>query len=275
MPELPEVEITRLGITPHLQNRMVTGVVVRHPQLRWPVPERLAALLTGSIVQTVDRRGKYLLLRFPHGTLVLHLGMSGSLRIIAADEPAGVHDHFDLVLGAKAMRLRDPRRFGAVLWYADDIGSHPLLAHLGVEPLTDAFSADYLYRATRGRKQAIKLLLMDHRVVVGVGNIYANESLYRAGIRPTLQAGRLTRVAAERLVNEVRATLRDALAAGGSSLRDFLHTDGAAGYFQQQYFVYGREGENCRRCDTPIRRITQAQRATFYCYRCQPSGRVR
>src|SRR5690606_4735891 len=272
VPELPEVEITRLGIAPHITGRVVTGVVIRHPQLRWPVPQRLGALLTGQAVQSVARRAKYLLLAFAHGTLILHLGMSGSLRIIDAVEPAGVHDHFDLVFGATAMRLRDPRRFGAVLWCAEPtVATHPLLAHLGAEPLSDAFTADLLYLATRGRKQAIKLVLMDHRVVVGVGNIYANESLFRAGIRPTMAAGRLTRAAAARLVDAVRATLNDALAAGGSSLRDFIHTDGSAGYFQQHYFVYGREGDNCRRCDTPIRRIVQAQRATFYCSRCQPS----
>lgn len=271
MPELPEVEITRLGIEPHVQGRLVTGVVVRNARLRWAIPAGLDALLSGTAVETVTRRGKYLLLHFPHGTLIVHLGMSGSLRIIDADEPAGVHDHFDLLLGSKAMRMRDPRRFGAVLWCAEETAAHPLLASLGVEPLSDAFTAEFLYRVTRGRKQAIKLLLMDHHVVVGVGNIYANESLYRAGIRPTLAAGRLTRAAADRLVDAVRATLHDALAAGGSSLRDFFHTDGAAGYFQQQYFVYDREGEYCRRCDTPIRRIVQGQRATFYCSRCQPS----
>ena len=271
VPELPEVEITRTGIAPYLQGRKITGVVVRQPRLRWPVPRELPQLLIGRCVQTVDRRGKYLLMRFEHGTLLMHLGMSGSLRVIDPAEPATVHDHFDLVLGTQAVRLRDPRRFGAVLWCAGDASDHPLIATLGVEPLSEAFSADYLYAASRARRQAIKTLLMDHRVVVGIGNIYANESLYRAGIRATMPAGRLSRAGAARLVEAVRDTLRDALAAGGSSLRDFVHSDGAPGYFQQQYYVYDREGLPCRRCDTPIRRIVQGQRATYYCLRCQPA----
>ncbi|HEY9380973.1 MAG TPA: bifunctional DNA-formamidopyrimidine glycosylase/DNA-(apurinic or apyrimidinic site) lyase, partial [Burkholderiales bacterium] len=264
-------EITRRGIAPHLQGQVVTGVVIRHPRLRWPIPAGLNKLVTGRKVKTIDRRGKYLLLGFEHGTLILHLGMSGSLRVIDRDEPAGVHDHFDLVLGNVAVRLRDPRRFGAVLWTADDVALHPLLANLGVEPLSASFTSDYLHAATRRRKQAIKLLLMDHHVVVGVGNIYANESLFRAGIRPSMAAGRLTRTAVEGLIETVQQTLRDALAAGGSSLRDFVHSDGASGYFQQQYFVYGRDGEACRKCSTLVRRIVQGQRATFYCPTCQPS----
>ncbi len=253
-----------------MQGRIVTGIVIRHPHLRWPIPAGLNTLIVGRKVQTVDRRGKYLLLGFEQGTLILHLGMSGSLRVIDRNEPAGAHDHIDLILGNVAVRLRDPRRFGAVLWSADDIALHPLLADLGVEPLSDSFTPDYLHAATRRRKQAIKLLLMDHHVVVGVGNIYANESLFRAGIRPRMAAGRLTRNAAERLVETVRQTLRDALAAGGSSLRDFVHSDGTSGYFQQQYFVYGRDGEMCRECGTAIRRIVQGQRASFFCPTCQP-----
>jgi len=253
-----------------MERNRVTGVVVRHPRLRWPVPRDLAQILAGRTVQAVDRRGKYLLLRFAHGTLIMHLGMSGSLRIIDPREPAGVHDHFDLVIGNKAVRLRDPRRFGAVLWSPGDASAHPLIAGLGVEPLSEAVTPQCLHRATRGRRQALKQLLMDHRIVVGVGNIYANESLFRAGIRPTLSAGKLSRTQAERLVAEIKATLTDALAAGGSSLRDFVHSDGASGYFQQQYFVYGREGEACRRCDSPIRRLVQGMRASYYCPHCQP-----
>lgn len=270
MPELPEVEITRRGIAPHLEGRTVLDVIVRQPRLRWPIPEDLASELRGQVVRTVERRAKYLLLGFDHGTLLMHLGMSGSLRMIHPDEPAGVHDHFDLVLEGQALRLRDPRRFGAVLWTAKPPETHPLLTHLGVEPLSEAFNAAYLYAATRRRKQAIKLLLMDHRVVVGVGNIYANESLFRAGIRPTRAAGRLSREATGRLVVAVQDTLRDALAAGGSSLRDFIHSDGSAGYFQQQYFVYGREALSCRHCAEPIRRVVLGQRATYYCRNCQP-----
>ncbi len=271
MPELPEVEITRRGIAPHLEDRIVTGAVVRHPRLRWPIPAQLGRLIGGQRVRAVNRRGKYLLVEMERGTLILHLGMSGSLRVVALDEPAGAHDHFDLLTQDAAVRLRDPRRFGAVLWSVDPL-RHPLLVHLGVEPLSDAFTAAYLYTATRQRRQAIKLVLMDHTLVVGVGNIYANEALFRAGIRPGIAAGRLSRGACERLVTQIRATLHDALAAGGSSLRDFIHSDGTAGYFQQHYFVYGRANEPCRVCATPVRRIVQGQRASFYCPRCQGVG---
>lgn len=271
MPELPEVEITRRGIAPHLQDHVITGVVVRHPRLRWPVPAQLDRLIGGQRVRTVARRGKYLLIETAPGTLIMHLGMSGSLRVVAPGEPAGAHDHFDLLTPEVAIRLRDPRRFGAVLWSTDPL-RHPLLAHLGVEPLSEAFSAAYLYAATRQRRQAIKLVLMDHTLMVGVGNIYANEALFRAGIRPGIAAGRLSRGACERLAARIKETLDDALAAGGSSLRDFIHSDGTSGYFQQRYFVYGRTGEPCRVCATPVRRIVQGQRASFYCPRCQSAG---
>ncbi|HKY02257.1 MAG TPA: bifunctional DNA-formamidopyrimidine glycosylase/DNA-(apurinic or apyrimidinic site) lyase [Burkholderiales bacterium] len=271
MPELPEVEITRRGIEPFLLKRRIDAVVVRHPQLRWPVTKNLNRILRGRQIRAVSRRGKYLLLDCDGGNLIMHLGMSGSLRVVAKDDPPGTHDHFDLVVGDHAIRLRDPRRFGAVLWCAEDIGAHPLLAHLGVEPLSDAFDADYLYARTRSKKQALKLTLMDHSLVVGVGNIYANESLFRAGIRPQLPAHRLSRPRAAVLVRHVKETLVEALAKGGSSLRDFIHSDGSAGYFQQHYFVYGRDGESCRQCGTPIRRLVQGQRASFYCPKCQRS----
>lgn len=269
MPELPEVEITRRGIEPHLLNRRIEAAVVRHPQLRWPVTKNLHRILSGRLVQAVSRRGKYLLLDCEGGHLILHLGMSGSLRVVAREEAPGPHDHFDLVVGERAIRLRDPRRFGAVLWCAGEVTAHPLLANLGVEPLLADFTAEYLHTRTRAKKQAIKLALMDHTLVVGVGNIYANESLFRAGIRPQLSAHRLSRPRAEALVQQVRETLLEALAKGGSSLRDFIHSDGSAGYFQQHYFVYGREGEPCRNCGAPIRRIVQGQRASFYCPQCQ------
>jgi formamidopyrimidine-DNA glycosylase len=268
MPELPEVEITRRGIEPHLLDRPISGVVIRQKQLRWPVPRNLARILCGQRISAVARRGKYLLLDCGSGSLILHLGMSGSLRVVRREEQPGPHDHFDLVVGEQAIRLRDPRRFGAVLW-SRDAASHPLLSHLGVEPLSAEFGGEFLYERTRRKQQAIKLALMDHRLVVGVGNIYANESLFRAGIRPQLAAGRLSRARCEELAHQVCATLTEALAQGGSSLRDFVHSDGGSGYFQQNYFVYGREGEACRSCGAPVRKIVQGQRASFYCSNCQ------
>lgn len=269
MPELPEVEVTRRGLAAQLPGRTVTAVTLRDGRLRWPVPAGLPQLLQGRRLQAIERRAKYLLLRFEHGTLLLHLGMSGSLRVLPAATPPAKHDHLDLLFGSTAMRLRDPRRFGAVLWAEGDGSSHPLLAGLGVEPLSEAFDGARLYSLTRGRRAAIKLVLMDARVVAGVGNIYASESLFRAGIRPGTAAQRLSRARCERLVQAVRATLQDALAAGGSTLRDFIGTDGAAGYFQQQYFVYDRAGEPCRRCGRPIRALRQGQRSTFFCPGCQ------
>jgi len=270
MPELPEVEITRRGIAPAITGHVLTGVIVRNPSLRWPVPARLSEIATGKTVRSVQRRAKYLLLEMAEGWIILHLGMSGSLRIVKYGEPAGVHDHVDLQFGKHALRLRDPRRFGAVLWHpGNDILVHPLLAHLGVEPLEPGFAGSVLHSAARGRRAAVKMLLMDHTVVVGVGNIYANESLFRAGIRPATQAGRISLARYDRLASEVRATLRESLKAGGSSLRDFVHSDGSSGYFQQRYFVYGRTGEACRTCGQPIRLARMGQRSTFYCAHCQ------
>jgi formamidopyrimidine-DNA glycosylase len=270
MPELPEVETTLRGIAPHLQGARVQEAVVRNAQLRWPIPAALPSLLRGRAVLDLQRRAKYLLIAFEHGTLILHLGMSGSLRILPHGTPPEKHDHFDLVLdNGKLMRLRDPRRFGAVLWHTGDINEHPLLARLGPEPLGDSFDADYLYRATRTRSVAIKLALMDNHLVVGVGNIYANEALFRAGIRPQLAAGKLSRARCAALVQNVQEVLRAAIEKGGSTLRDFIHSDGSSGYFQQHYFVYGRGNEACLRCGTPVRIIKQGQRSTFYCPQCQ------
>ncbi|GAB1233449.1 DNA-formamidopyrimidine glycosylase [Ferrigenium sp. UT4] len=270
MPELPEVEITLRGIAPHLQGRCVSRVIVRNARLRWPIPPELPERLRGQTVHTLQRRAKYLLIGFAQGTLVLHLGMSGSLRILPHGTAPEKHDHFDLLLDhGELLRLRDPRRFGAVLWHTGDIAEHPLLANLGPEPLGKVFDADYLHQNTRNRKTAIKQALMDNHLVVGVGNIYANESLFRAGIRPQLAAHKLTRARSATLVRTVREVLRAAIRQGGSSLRDFVHSDGSSGYFQQHYFVYGRAGEPCRRCGTPIKRITQGQRASFYCPHCQ------
>jgi len=270
MPELPEVETTLRGISPHLRGAKVQAVGVRTPRLRWPIPAHLPTLLHGHEIIDLQRRAKYLLIVFAHGTLILHLGMSGSLRILPHGTVPEKHDHFDLVLdNGKLMRLRDPRRFGAVLWHEGDIGEHPLLAQLGPEPLSAGFDADHLHRVTRTRSTAIKLALMDNHLVVGVGNIYANEALFRAGIRPQTAARRLSRARCATLVQTVQDVLRMAIDKGGSTLRDFIHSDGSSGYFQQHYFVYGRAGEPCHRCGTAIRLIKQGQRSTFYCPVCQ------
>ncbi|MGC2458401.1 MAG: bifunctional DNA-formamidopyrimidine glycosylase/DNA-(apurinic or apyrimidinic site) lyase [Gallionellaceae bacterium] len=270
MPELPEVETTLRGLSPHLTGQRVAGVMIRHPQLRWPVPKNLPKLLCGQTIRGLRRRAKYLLLEFDHGTLIFHLGMSGSLRILPAGTSAEKHDHFDLLLdNGILMRLRDPRRFGAVLWHEGDVSTHPLLKHLGPEPLEKQFDAAHLYRATRNRTAAIKLVIMDSRVVVGVGNIYASEALFRAGIKPQLAAGKLSLARCARLVAEIRATLAAAIKKGGSTLRDFVNSSGEPGYFQQHYFVYGRAGEPCRKCGTAIKQIRQGQRSSFYCPNCQ------
>lgn len=269
MPELPEVEITRRGIAPHIEGKAVTGVVVRDGRLRWPIPRGLNRRLTGSELHRITRRGKYLLLNFSDGCLIMHLGMSGSLRIIDPGAAPRPHEHFDLLFGSIALRLRDPRRFGAVLWTSGEVAEHPLIAGLGVEPLSPEFSGAWLYAATRRRHCAIKLLLMNAAVVVGVGNIYANESLFRAGISPRTPSARLSMSRCDRLVHAVTETLNDAIASGGSSLRDFVHSDGGSGWFQQLHFVYDRAGLPCRVCATPIRTVRLGQRSTFWCPSCQ------
>ncbi|ENO89132.1 bifunctional DNA-formamidopyrimidine glycosylase/DNA-(apurinic or apyrimidinic site) lyase [Thauera linaloolentis] len=272
MPELPEVETTCRGVRPHVEGRMLSGLVVRNARLRLPVPPDLADEIVGRRLCAVSRRAKYLLLDFGHGTLIVHLGMSGSLRVVAADAPHGAHDHVDLVFGAQALRLRDPRRFGMVVWQAGDAARHPLLARLGPEPLGDAFDAGWLYKITRGLRAPIKHVLMDSRRVVGVGNIYASESLFRARIHPLEPAGALGPRRCARLVQSLRDTLTDSIAAGGSTLRDFVGGDGRPGYFQQQYFVYGRDGEACRQCGAAVERIVSGQRAAYFCPRCQRRG---
>lgn len=270
MPELPEVETTLRGLAPHLLGERVAEVIIRHPQLRWPIPEILPKVLRGQTILAMHRRAKYLLVEFDHGTLILHLGMSGSLRILPAQIPPNKHDHFDLVLdNGKLMRLSDPRRFGAVLWHEGDAAQHPLLAALGQEPLEKEFDAAHLYQATRKRSTAIKLVIMDNHIVVGVGNIYANEALFRAGIRPQLAAKKLSLPRCAKLVQSIQQTLRAAIKLGGSTLRDFVNSSGEPGYFQQHYFVYGRAGEPCRKCGTTIKQIKQGQRSSFYCPQCQ------
>jgi formamidopyrimidine-DNA glycosylase len=268
MPELPEVEVTRRGLAPHLAGRTISAVAVREPRLRWPVSDDVLTL-AGRTVKSIRRRGKYLLVDCGDGHLILHLGMSGSLRVLPLATPAEKHDHFDLVLGDRLLRLRDPRRFGAVLWTSAAPDAHPLLAHLGVEPLSRALDPARLFALTRAHRTAIKQFLMDARRIVGVGNIYANESLFRAGIHPRKRANRLTRAECARLARAIKDTLRAAIRAGGSTLRDFVGADGAAGYFQQRYWVYDRAGEACRRCGTPIRKMLQASRSSFCCRRCQ------
>lgn len=276
MPELPEVEVAKLGIAPHVQGRRVTAVHVRQSKLRWPIPQHLPTTLRGQVLRQVLRRGKYLLLDFEIGWVLLHLGMSGSVRMVPAKTPPQKHDHVDLVFGAQCLRLHDPRRFGAVLWHAaadGDVLEHALLQKLGVEPLSAEFdaphAAELLHRATRQRHASIKQVLLAGEVVVGVGNIYASESLFRAGIRPQTAASKISKARYHRLAQEIRATLAAAVKQGGSSLRDFVGGDGQRGYFQMNHFVYGRAGEPCRVCQTPIRVLRQGQRSTFYCPQCQ------
>jgi formamidopyrimidine-DNA glycosylase len=269
MPELPEVEVTRLGVAPLLQGRAVTGVAARTAALRYPLPAGLGETLAQRVLRQVERRGKYLLFCFDHGRLLIHLGMSGSLRVLPAPEAPRKHDHLDLAFGRRLLRLHDPRRFGAALWLPEGEPEHPLLTVLGVEPLSEAFDADWLHATTRGRRAAIKPTLMDSHLVVGVGNIYASESLFRAGIDPRAAAGRSSLARDRRLVPAIKDVLAAAIAQGGSTLRDFVGSDGAAGYFQQEHLVYGREGQACRVCGGPIRQLRQGQRSTFFCPRCQ------
>ncbi len=273
MPELPEVEVTRRGIEQPLAGRILLDVVCRTPALRYPLPRELGRLLAGRRLGALVRRGKYLLLDFGNGQVLLHLGMSGSLRLVPATQPPAKHDHVDFVFddrrGPIALRLRDPRRFGAVLWLEGDPQQHPLLSVLGIEPLADGFTPQWLFDHTRGIRAAIKPALMDGHRVVGIGNIYASESLFRAGIDPRTAAGKISLGRLERLVPAIRQTLTEAIAAGGSSLRDFIHSDGSSGYFQLQTAVYDRAGEPCRQCGRRVRTIRQGQRATFYCPRCQ------
>ena len=270
MPELPEVETARRGLAPHLEGQTIQAVIIRHPTLRWPVPQQLTHLLPGQRIRRIHRRAKYLLFDTEAGWLILHLGMSGSLRVLPATTLPGKHDHFDLVLASGlAMRLCDPRRFGAVLWAGDHPDTHPLLAPLGMEPMTDDFTTEKLFQALRSRAAPIKQVLMDGHLVVGVGNIYASEALFAAGINPKTSARRLSLARVQRLREAVNATLARAIQAGGSSLRDFVKTNGELGYFQLESAVYGHAGKACRQCGKTIRQIRQGQRSTFYCPGCQ------
>jgi formamidopyrimidine-DNA glycosylase len=275
VPELPEVEVTRRALAPHVEGRAIEAVVIRDHRLRWPVPVDLHERLHGRRVERLDRRGKYLLWHLADGVLISHLGMSGVWRVLPRAEgvpPPGRHDHADLVFARDCIRLTDPRRFGALLWHpaADGpVDAHPLLAGLGIEPFDPRFDGRWLHAGTRGRSAAIKQVLLAGTVVVGVGNIYASESLFRAGIDPRLPAQRLGPTRCARLAAAIREVLTEAIAVGGSTLRDFVGADGAEGYFMLDAFVYERAGQPCRVCGTPIRRLVQGQRATYFCRHCQ------
>jgi formamidopyrimidine-DNA glycosylase len=270
MPELPEVETTRRGIEQLIVGKVVAKVHVHNSSLRWPVPEELCAALPGDHVISVERRSKYLLLKFVHGTLIVHLGMTGHLRCDRVDTPLRKHDHVEIVFtDGNVLRYNDSRRFGAILWTMDDPLQHARLANLGPEPFADGFDANYMYKCSRGRKSAVKTFLMDARVVVGVGNIYASEALFRAGIAPGKASGSVSRQAYGRLVDSVRHILTDAIAAGGTTIRDFADSDGRPGYFKQELKVYGRKGEACNVCGSVIRQTTLGQRSTFSCPKCQ------
>ena len=274
MPELPEVETTRRGLAPHVEGRRVSGVALRRPDLRWPIPEEVSRLLPGQTVRSVRRRAKYLLLDTEAGSALLHLGMSGSLRVLPADAPVRTHDHVDIALeaagrqGARVLRFNDPRRFGCLLWQPPG-ETHELLADLGPEPLSDQFDGDYLFALSRGRSAPVKTFLMDQRVVVGVGNIYVAEALFAAGISPLRAAGKVSRERYQRLAEEIRRVLAHAIERGGTTLRDFLAPDGAPGYFEQELSAYGRGGEPCPRCGRPLKQAAIGQRTTVWCGHCQ------
>lgn len=276
MPELPEVEVCRRGIEPELLGQVLTGVTIRAPKLRHEIPQELAVLLPGACISAVRRRGKYLLIDCRRddvkGTLIIHLGMSGNLRFVSHDEPPGKHDHFDLVLSGQILRLADPRRFGVVAWQPgppEAAEKSPLLARQGIEPLSETFTVDWLFDAISRRGGPIKPVLMDGQMVVGIGNIYASESLFRAGISPLRAANRISKARIGLLVPAIRETLSDAIAAGGSSIRDYVHSDGGAGCFQIQAGVYDRAGQPCLRCGGVVKQVRQAGRSTYYCPGCQ------
>ena len=270
MPELPEVETTRRGIEPHVAGRRIEAVEIHEARLRWPVAPHLAEMVRGQKIEAVERRAKYLLLRLTRGTLMLHLGMSGSLRVLPANTPRLTHDHIDIRLDTgKLLRFNDPRRFGSLKFIEGALEDEPLLRHLAPEPLSDAFDAEYLVRITRRRRVAIKQLVMNGRLVTGVGNIYASEALFRAGVRPGRAARSLTHAECSKLATGIKRVLEMAIRFGGTTLRDYVGAEGAPGYFKQKLYVYERAGEPCRKCGTPIRQVTHGQRSTYYCPSCQ------
>lgn len=271
MPELPEVETSRRGIVPHILNKKISAVVIRQHKLRWPIPKYLPERINDHKLTRVDRRGKYLLLNFDKaGTVIIHLGMSGSLRICTLSAAVGKHDHIDFIFSnKKILRLTDPRKFGCVLWTDLAIDEHKLFKNLGPEPLTDKFDAEYLYAQSRKRSSSIKAFIMNSHIVVGVGNIYASESLFMAGINPNRKAGSISKPRCEKLVNAIKDILNAAIKQGGTTLRDFTRENGQPGYFAQQLQVYGRAGEACSVCGKAIKQINQQNRSTFYCTQCQ------
>lgn len=269
MPELPEVEVTRLGVSPYLVEQTVDDLIVRNPSLRWPVPD-IAKNIIGQTILSVKRRAKYLLIETQAGITIVHLGMSGNLRIVSRDTPVAKHDHIDLALqNGRILRFNDPRRFGAWLWYELPIHTHPLLSKLGPEPLSDEFDVNDLSNKLAGKQKAIKLCLMDNHIVVGVGNIYANEALFAAGIHPQTPAGKVDEQRLTILVAEVKRILAHAITQGGTTLKDFTNAEGKPGYFAQKLHVYGRGGESCTTCGNLLSEIKLGQRATVFCSLCQ------
>ncbi len=270
MPELPEVETTCRGIRPHLVDQQITEVVIRQSKLRWPVHADLKRVLLNQRIVSVERRAKYILVKTDVGALIIHLGMSGSLRVIDKSTRPGKHDHLDFVINQDlALRFNDPRKFGAVLWCDGDLAKHKLFAHLGPEPLSDQFDGEWLYRLSKNRKTPVKSFIMDASIVVGVGNIYASESLFLAGIDPRRQAGRISLIRYRKLAESIKGVLKRAIAQGGTTLKDFVNEQGKPGYFQQSLNVYGRAGEPCVTCRSAISQVKLAQRTSFYCSQCQ------
>lgn len=270
MPELPEVETVMRGLKPHLENACITKVLVRQPRLRWPVPQTISESLSHQTIGTLSRRAKYLLVPVQSGTLIIHLGMSGSLRIVHKDTAPQKHDHIDMVLNnQQILRYTDPRRFGAWLWTQANPLQHPLLSTLGPEPLTTAFSVDYLLHAIANRRKSIKELIMDNHIVVGVGNIYAAEALFLANIHPLRSANSLSPSECEQLIHSIKQVLQSAINQGGTTIKDFINSEGKPGYFSQELQVYGRQGLNCRVCQTVLQSKKIGQRSTVYCTQCQ------
>ncbi|MBL4567653.1 MAG: bifunctional DNA-formamidopyrimidine glycosylase/DNA-(apurinic or apyrimidinic site) lyase [Porticoccus sp.] len=270
MPELPEVVVTLRGVLPHIKGKQVDGVVVRDARLRWPVPDNLSELLCGQVLMTGHQRAKYMLFQFHHGHLMIHLGMSGNLRVVQEGTPPAKHDHVDIKFsGGIVLRFTDPRRFGSVLWLEGEPEQHRLLQHLGPEPFDSAFDGERLYRLSRGKTASVKQFLMDNKTVVGVGNIYANESLFLSGIRPKKAAGKISLKRYKVLSNNAKRVLKRAIEQGGTTLKDFVGNEGKPGYFKQQLFVYGRGGEPCLQCETQLKEIRLGQRSTVYCPVCQ------
>lgn len=270
MPELPEVETTLRGISPHIKNQIVSQVIIRQPKLRWPIPTDLPTLIEQQTLLSLSRRAKYLLLHFNPGTLLIHLGMSGSLRVISDNTPVEKHDHVDIIFKhKKGIRLTDPRRFGAVLWLGTEPETHPLLSKLGPEPLSKELTANYLYTRSRGKKVSIKHYLMNQNIITGIGNIYCTEALYYARISPVRSAGNISLKRYQILLNEIQKTLSLAIELGGTSLRDFVGSDGKPGYFKQELSAYGRSGQPCKNCQQGLSEIKQSSRTTVYCTHCQ------